>query len=76
MANAIKNYNGDNFYYFVANAKYDSPDRIQAGDDYEKMYSKNPNPKLQFKKKSYEKDHNSVVPPALFDAISKIQHVL
>lgn len=70
MANAIKNYNGDNFYYFVANAKYDSPDRIQAGDDYEKMYSKNPNPKLQFQKKSYEKDHNSVVPPALFDAIS------
>jgi predicted alpha/beta superfamily hydrolase len=70
MEDGMKNYNGDNFYYFVANAKYDSPDRIQAGDDYEKMYNKNPNPKLQFQKKFYEKDHNSVVPPALFDAIS------
>lgn len=70
MGGAMKNYNGDTFYYFVANAKYDSPDRIQAGDDYEKMYNTNPNPKLQFQKKFYEKDHNSVVPPALFDAIS------
>ncbi|MCS5491797.1 alpha/beta hydrolase-fold protein [Algoriphagus limi] len=70
MGNTMKNYAGDTFYYFVANAKYDSPDRIQAGDDYENMYNKDPNPKLQFQKKFYEKGHNSVVPPALFDAIS------
>lgn len=70
MANAIKDYKGNTFYYFVANAQYDSPDRIQAGDDYENMYNKDPNPKLQFQKKFYEKGHNSVVPPALFDAIS------
>ena len=70
MANAIKDYKGNTFYYFVANAQYDSPDRIQAGDDYEKLYNKNPNPKLQFQKKFYKKNHNSVVPPALFDAIS------
>lgn len=72
MGNTMKNYNGNTFYYFVANAKYDSPDRIQAGDDYENMYNTDPNPKLQFQKKFYEKDHNSVVPPALFDAISFI----
>lgn len=72
MGDAMKNYNGNTFYYFVANAKYDSPDRIQAGDDYENMYNKDPNPKLQFQKKFYKKDHNSVVPPALFDAISFI----
>ena len=70
MGDVIKNYDGDTFYYFVANAKYDSPDRIQAGDDYEKIYNNYPNPKLQFQKKLYEKEHNSVVPSALFDAIS------
>jgi predicted alpha/beta superfamily hydrolase len=69
MAEAIKNYNGNPFYYFVANATYDSPDRIEAGDKYEKIYNTNANPKIQFQKNLYSKDHNSLVPESLFDGI-------
>ncbi|UAM97778.1 hypothetical protein K8354_16005 [Polaribacter litorisediminis] len=69
MAEAFKNYNGNPFYYFVANASYDSTDRIEAGDQYEKMYNTNANPKIQFQKNLYSKDHNSLVPESLFDGI-------
>ncbi|WP_431157816.1 alpha/beta hydrolase-fold protein [Winogradskyella poriferorum] len=69
MGEAIKNYNGKNFYYFVANATYDSPDRIEAGDDYQKLYKVNQNTKIQFKKNVYTRNHNSLVPESLFDGI-------
>lgn len=69
MGEAIKNFKGDNFYYFVANATYDSPDRIEAGDAYEKIYKANANPKIQFKKNLYSRNHNSLVPESLFDGI-------
>jgi hypothetical protein len=52
--------------------KHDSEDRIEAGDAYENMYRKHPKPKFQFQKKFYVKNHNSVVPPAMFDGISFI----
>ena len=65
----MKNYTGKNLYYFVANATADSPDRIEAGNDYEKLYEGNTNPNFHFKKKTYEANHNSVVPLALIDGI-------
>ena len=72
MGEKIKKYEGNDFFYFVANAKNDSPDRIKAGDDYEKIYNANSNPKFQFQKEFYIKNHNSMVPPALFDGIQFI----
>lgn len=69
MGKTMKNYEGSDFYYFVANATYDSPDRIQAGDEYEKMHKANANPKIQFKKNLYTRNHNSLVPESLFDGI-------
>ncbi|MBL7472061.1 alpha/beta hydrolase-fold protein [Robertkochia sediminum] len=65
----MNNYTGKNLYYFVANATSDSPDRIEAGNDYEKLYGGNTNPNFHFKKNTYEANHNSVVPLALVDGI-------
>ncbi|MCK0178083.1 alpha/beta hydrolase-fold protein [Flavobacteriaceae bacterium S0862] len=72
MGGFIKNYQGNTLYYFVANATADSPDRIEAGNDYEKIYQENMNSNFQFKKQTYEANHNSVVPLALIDGIQFI----
>lgn len=72
IGNLMKNYQGNNLYYFVANATADSPDRIEAGNDYEEIYQENMNPNFQFKKQTYEANHNSVVPLALVDGIQFI----
>ena len=69
IGDLMNNYSGKNLYYFVANATADSPDRIEAGDDYEKLYKGNANPNFHFKKTTYEANHNSVVPLALIDGI-------
>jgi predicted alpha/beta superfamily hydrolase len=68
----MKNHQGKKIYYFVANAKQDSPDRIEAGDDYDRIYKANKNPKFQFSKKTYEANHNSVVPLAFLDGLQHI----
>ncbi|SIO02142.1 alpha/beta hydrolase-fold protein [Algoriphagus halophilus] len=72
IGDLMKNYQGNNLYYFVANATTDSPDRIEAGNDYEEIYQENMNPNFQFKKQTYEANHNSVVPLALVDGIQFI----
>ena len=72
MGDFMKNYQGKNMYYFVANATADSPDRIEAGDDYEKIYNANKNEKFNFNKITYKADHNSVVPLAFLDGIQFI----
>lgn len=72
MGEIIKKYEGKDFFYFVANAKNDSPDRIKAGDDYEKIYEENSNSKIKFQKNFYIRNHNSIVPPALHDGIKFI----
>ena len=68
MGEAISKIN-DSFYYFVANGTSDSPDRIEAGNTYEKLYEANKNPNFKFQKKTYKRGHNSMVPSGLFDAI-------
>ncbi len=68
----MKTHNGKKMYYFVANATQDSPDRIAAGKDYEKLYNTNQNAKFQFSKKTYKANHNNVVPLALLDAVRHI----
>lgn len=72
MGAFMKNYQGNNLYYFVANATLDSPDRIEAGDDYAKIYTANKNEKFNFNKITYEADHNSVVPLSFLDGIQFI----
>ena len=64
----MKNHKGNKIYYFVANGTQDSPDRIEAGDDYEKIYEANKNLRFQFKKNTYEANHNNMVPLAFLDA--------
>lgn len=72
LGDFMNNYRGKSLYYFVANATLDSPDRIEAGNDYEKIYNANTNDKFQFKKTTYKANHNSVVPLALSDGIQFI----
>lgn len=72
LGDFMKNYVGKNIYYFVANATVDSPDRIEAGNDYEKIYNANSNERFKFNKTTYEANHNSVVPLALLDGIQFI----
>jgi hypothetical protein len=68
----MKNHRDDKIYYFVANGTQDSPDRIEAGDDYEKIYNTNKNPRFQFRKMTYEANHNSIVPLAFLDGLRHI----
>lgn len=68
----MKTQDGKNIYYFVANGTTDSPDRIEAGNDYEKLYNANKNPKFQFKKLTYKANHNDIVPLAFLDALQHI----
>jgi len=72
LGKKMKTHDGKKIYYFVANATQDSPDRIEAGDDYERIYNTTKNPKFQFSKKTYEANHNNLVPLAFLDAIQHI----
>lgn len=72
LGEMMKNHQGEKIYYFVANGTQDSPDRIDAGDDYEKIYNTNKNPRFQFRKNTYEANHNSIVPLAFLDGLQHI----
>lgn len=68
----MKNHLGNKIYYFVANGTQDSSDRIAAGDDYEKIYNANKNPRFEFRKNTYEANHNNLVPLAFLDGLQHI----
>jgi hypothetical protein len=68
----MKNHQGNKIYYFVANGTQDSPDRIEAGEDYERIYEANKNPRFQFRKNTYEANHNNIVPLAFLDGLQHI----
>lgn len=72
MKEFMKNYQGKHLYYFVANGEFDSPERIVAGDDYEKMYNTIQNKKISFAKKLYAEGHVSMVPASIFDGLQFI----
>lgn len=72
LGEKMKNHQGEKIYYFVANGTQDSSDRIEAGDDYEKIYNANKNPRFQFRKMTYEANHNSIVPLAFLDGLQHI----
>ncbi|MAD97508.1 MAG: hypothetical protein CMB99_09315 [Flavobacteriaceae bacterium] len=72
MGDFMKNYDGKPFYYFVSTGTFDSPDRTEAGNDYEKIYNQFKNSNIAFQKRHYEKGHNSMVPASLFDGLQFI----
>lgn len=68
----FKDYSGRKLYYFVANATADSPDRGQAGNEFETLYNEHSNPSVGFNKKTYTANHMTLVPHALPDALKFI----
>lgn len=68
----FKTHNKETFYYFVSNGKYDSEDRIQAGNKIDSLYKVSQNTKINFLKKDYRADHQNLVSKSLFDGISFI----
>ena len=62
------------FYYFISNAKYDSEDRILAGNKIDSLYKVTRNESIKFLKKDYKADHRSLVSSSMIDGISFIFH--
>ncbi|TCP22411.1 putative alpha/beta superfamily hydrolase [Tenacibaculum skagerrakense] len=48
----FKDYKGEKLYYFIANAEYDTQDRIDAGKSIEKLFLKSKNERIKFIKKN------------------------
>lgn len=72
ISNFFKTYNGKRLYYFIASAKYDSPDRISAGELINNKYAESKNAKIIFQNKLYRADHQNVISKSLIDGISFI----
>ncbi len=68
----FKTYNGKKLYYFISSAKYDSPDRIEAGKSIEELYYNHKNTNIIFQNKLYSADHQSVLSRSLIDGISYV----
>lgn len=57
-------------YYFISNGKYDSEDRILAGNKIDSLYKVTRNESIKFLKKDYKADHQSLVANSMLDGIS------
>jgi hypothetical protein len=68
----FKKTNKKTFYYFISNGKYDSEDRILAGNKIDSLYKVNRNESIKFLKKDYRADHQNLVPNSMLDGISFI----
>lgn len=60
------------FYYFISNGKYDSEDRILAGNKIDSLYKVTRNESIKFLKKDYRADHRGLVSNSMLDGISFI----
>jgi predicted alpha/beta superfamily hydrolase len=60
------------FYYFISNGKYDSEDRILAGNKIDSLYKVTRNESIKFLKKDYKADHRGLVSNSMLDGISFI----
>lgn len=60
------------FYYFISNGKYDSEDRVLAGNKIDSLYKITKNESIKFLKKDYRADHQNLVPNSMLDGISFI----
>jgi predicted alpha/beta superfamily hydrolase len=68
----FKKNNKKTFYYFISNGKYDSEDRILAGNKIDSLYKSTRNESIKFLKKDYKSDHQSLVSNSMIDGISFI----
>lgn len=68
----FKKTNKKTFYYFISNGKYDSEDRILAGNKIDSLYKITRNESIRFLKKDYKADHQNLVPSSMLDGISFI----
>ena len=72
LTDFFEQYEGINLYYFLANGTLDEPSRTMAGNDFESLVEKTSNPDFIFSKKTYEANHNNIVPLSMMDGIRHI----
>ncbi|SFU40064.1 Enterochelin esterase [Pustulibacterium marinum] len=65
----FKEYTGKPIYYFIANVKYEVPERIAAGNLMERLAVEAANPKIQLTLQTYKAQHESIVIRALQDGL-------
>lgn len=65
----FKDYKKGKLYYFIANAEYDTQDRIDAGKSIEELFINSKNDRIKFLKKNYNADHQNVLSKSLLDGI-------
>lgn len=68
----FKTYTGKPLFYYIANAKYDSEDRIMAGNKIDSLYKITKKTNIYFSKETFNADHQNVVSKSLFDGINHI----
>lgn len=68
----FKTPNEKTVYYFISNGKYDSEDRIMAGNKIDSLFKASQNENIKFVKKDYNADHQNLVSKSMFDGISLI----
>ncbi|WP_166962221.1 alpha/beta hydrolase-fold protein [Yeosuana marina] len=57
-------------YYFISNAKYDSGDRVLAGNQIDSLYNISKNKNIRFTKEDYTADHQNLVSKSMLNGIS------
>ncbi|MDX1592459.1 MAG: alpha/beta hydrolase-fold protein [Balneolaceae bacterium] len=68
----FKTYEDKNLYYFIANGSMDEPSRTMAGNDFEALVEKTTNRDFIFNKKTYEANHQNIVPLSMMDGLRHI----
>ena len=74
IENFFRTQKKETFHYFISNGKYDSEDRIQAGNKIDSLHKISRNIKIHFLKKDFRADHQNLVSKSLFDGISFVFH--
>lgn len=72
LSEFFDNYNKDLIYYFLANGKRDAYMRVDAGNEFDSIYKTSPNPRIKFKKESYNAGHRGLVPISLVDGLTHV----
>lgn len=74
LVNFFNSYRGKPMYYFVSNAKYDSPERVVAGNDIKTIAENSPNENINFELQEYSADHMNLVPRSMLDGLQFVFH--
>ncbi|QCK16128.1 alpha/beta hydrolase [Mangrovivirga cuniculi] len=68
----MKSYEGAQMYYFIANGTQDAFMRTDAGNAFAEIYKNSSNDHIDFKKETYQGDHQSIVALSLLDGLTFI----